>query len=1537
MVSKLALYILNKDNTVSPFPSEAEQIVLYDFAFDAKRMGSAPEITSTIQANGNLEKEISLRVFCEYNNERYFLKALPSSSKGNSDVRYSYELTFVSERTVLDSVYMIDAVQGNGNIDVNQSNSTTVVFMATIEECVGRLNAALQYRGLDYSVVIDAGISSDSHLVSFQDKYFTEVLQEMVNIYKLPYYYVGKVIHFGWAQTMVPTLKYGDGLLSISKELRNDRIINRATATGSSENIPYYYPNPTPRGTIELVKPQGLGITIDSYLKFSQLRETDSLIYRGTRDMVKIFSQYSRDTNDPYATLNENYALFEKYFTLKTNGDVELLAGVKLISTDPVFNVRLECNIVTTVDEYNINNQLGVYGVFVYKRTGEHFVMDKTLGDNGVLPYKFSNSKDEFGNNIKKLFIDINSFPANEERLIGVACSASQYYANPLSGYFNFDCFQYGKESGWYILDGMGNLSANAVDKAIYGFSTSTIPNDGDTISYKVIEKTPFATTLMPPIYRESGGTERFYNAVNGEYDGVVFENEYSDETPKEGITKFEDIKPSIVGVTNASGERIDMFAEFAYDINDNDDTEATDDGDEEYIHPYFYAKLRKIDGTAAFNLFDQALESGEMMVEMTSGVCGACKFTIMVDENTQRNLVLVDDEGNLVYDEVTGKVKMATDATGLDRQNDTQHYEVWIALKKDINTYGQIMPNADYNHKPSVNDTFVLTNILMPESYVRVAEEKLKKAIIDWLTTNNAYHYNSGINFSRIYLQRHREVFDTLTENSALNLVYNNKEYFYYISSYSYRKQEELLPEISVELVESFESTPSLLNQTLTSVAEEVIGRLGGGTQIANADARYLRKNVPDVAKAKMSFEKGFDFSDDIHSTDFEKGDYFGRGFGVYKDEQGRTVVETDKLVVRADAQFTEVVINQTTFKLGTTVFSNGGCTITQIEDLAEGWRCYYDNKSGTQYSGFVVGDLARCQRYDANYGGIVKYYWREVVAVGDNYVDLSLTNADGSGIPDIGDDIVQFGNLNDSDRQGLIIIGSNPVPSVTQYEGVNSFELPEPTTKIAPNDNVFSGKVHIGKGSTGVENLDGLPDAIVNAVEHTEFGKYNLLRNSGFTGDYLSRQLDKDSQLNSDSELFSPTLEYWLATNVSVQESAFSESGAEVVFSNGEMSQPLVNNILMGESYMVSFKAKGSSITFSIAGVTKTIDLTDEYKYYSERITALTNDKIFVISSADATMCEVQIERGSVASVWGNSMWDNTSALVAYQLSQYLSSAIKDGSTIINGGLILSSMLALGNYVNGEMKQVTSGVNGIYNYDDDVAFWAGGDIAQAITTVSKIKSNPKYYPTDEEWANMAKFAVTHGGDVFMRGYIYALGGLFKGAVDIANGKIRLNEDGSGSLANGGYSWNAFGITKKTYPDMIQWVGFHEVIDDSNNISLDKGGYINNVDGYGTYEMPSSVEKGLSICLMPTEVVTRSSQSALIHSNIPFRVLMPDDTDFYETDYLEGNYLYINIHIGRKYPINMTFDGTYWQIDTEGTAGNDSSTSSNYNITLWS
>ena len=50
---------------------------------------------------------------------------------------------------------------------------------------------------------------------------------------------------------------------------------------------------------------------------------------------------------------------------------------------------------------------------------------------------------------------------------------------------------------------------------------------------------------------------------------------------------------------------------------------------------------------------------------------------------------------------------------------------------------------------------------------------------------------------------------------------------------------------------------------------------------------------------------------------------------------------------------------------------------------------------------------------------------------------------------------------------------------------------------------------------------------------------------------------------------------------------------------------------------------------------------------------------------------------------------------------------------------------------------------------------------------TVMKFRNDPNYQPTDAEWANMANFVATHGGDVFLKGYVYALGGFFRGRVE--------------------------------------------------------------------------------------------------------------------------------------------------------------------------
>lgn len=112
-----------------------------------------------------------------------------------------------------------------------------------------------------------------------------------------------------------------------------------------------------------------------------------------------------------------------------------------------------------------------------------------------------------------------------------------------------------------------------------------------------------------------------------------------------------------------------------------------------------------------------------------------------------------------------------------------------------------------------------------------------------------------------------------------------------------------------------------------------------------------------------------------------------------------------------------------------------------------------------------------------------------------------------------------------------------------------------------------------------------------------------------------------------------------------------------------------------------------------------------------------------------------------------------------------ELVASAIKDGSTYVDGGLILTNMMMLGD-MGGTYW---AGVNGVKQNDNTPAFWGGGSYGKATNTVDAYAENPSYKPTAEELANMAKFVVTHGGkliavDGIFRGSVYAENGVFSG-----------------------------------------------------------------------------------------------------------------------------------------------------------------------------
>ena len=544
-----------------------------------------------------------------------------------------------------------------------------------------------------------------------------------------------------------------------------------------------------------------------------------------------------------------------------------------------------------------------------------------------------------------------------------------------------------------------------------------------------------------------------------------------------------------------------------------------------------------------------------------------------------------------------------------------------------------------------------------------------------------------------------------------------------------------------------------------------------------------FLRKDKPDTAKEFITFLKGW------YGGNFTQG---STGAGLWQDEQGAWHLELDYAHFRRKLTAEEIEVQKTTHIGGKLMQTAAGMSCIKVEEYNDFWRCYMRTKDADGriiYNQFKEKDQALVETFNLEKQADGKlgnhYLWRLVVSVGTDYIDLSKSVcALESDAPLVGDDIVQLGyqGTDDPNRQNAQILAGAGTgsPYIRQYVGINNFILPEEYTRIKPGDNLLTGRMNLQPGSTGSANLTDLPDEVYKAVN---IGSVNLLRNTGFTGDYETEDLSAATELSADTELFSKQLEYWTGVaTVSVDSEAISGYSAAI----GSLSQSV--SLIKGESYVISYKAKGTSVSVSCGSFSVSQPLTSSYQRYTHKIT-FNGSGIFLISGT-ATICDLQLERGTIATDWKPSILDNDKSMAGFQAINYIASAIKDGSVDILGGLILANMIQLGNYKDGKMQKVTAGVSGIYNDDDDVAFWAGGKLEQAIRTVMRFRNDPNYQPTDEEWENMANFVVAHGGDVFLRGYIYALGGKFRGEVNAEsgvfknvkspNGNFKIDEEGN-------------------------------------------------------------------------------------------------------------------------------------------------------------
>lgn len=758
---------------------------------------------------------------------------------------------------------------------------------------------------------------------------------------------------------------------------------------------------------------------------------------------------------------------------------------------------------------------------------------------------------------------------------------------------------------------------------------------------------------------------------------------------------------------------------------------------------------------------------------------------------------------------------------------NDTQEFEI-INTYPDENTQipgGNIIPN--------VGDTYILTNIRMPDAYYPIAEEQYKQAVDSFLTeySKDISIYSGDTDY--IHVDK-----NSVPLSLGQRVRLEDAQYFEngYIDTRITRIERKLgnLSEASIDCSSAVStswksSVDSTLNNLEYTLAQEMaqanVRLLKTGDMESPSDytafsslraiGTFLRKNIADIANEIITFLKGL---------------LIGKnGSGITVLENGMSQAVVDYLYVKVKAVFDELEVKKKTYVGGEQVISHAGMKCNRVDELDDVYRCYFkEEEDGIEIENqFTPGSLAIAQECNIKTGISHhvgnRYYWRLVTAVGENYIDLSKTVCDPNvenDVPVAGDDIVGLGHKTDITRQAAIILSSvNEVsPSIIMYQGINdftltgkdviSFDFDRSTGKarmkvygdtyIGDKDRTtymeytqdkgvdIKGMFHIEQGSTGWKNMEGLPDEIQaaadlaqeakDAIDNAAVGSVNLLRNSGFTGDYETEDLSAATELSADTELFSKQLEYW--TGVATV-SADSDAGSGYSAAIGSLSQSV--SLIKGESYVISYKAKGTSVSVSCGSFSVSQPLTSSYQRYTHKIT-FNGSGIFLVSGT-ATVCDLQLERGTIATDWKPSILDNDKATAGFQSINYIASAIKDGSVDILGGLILANMIQLGNYKNGKLQKVTAGVSGIYNDDDDVAFWAGGKLEQAILTVMRFRNDPDYRPTDEEWANMANFVATHGGDVFLRGYIYALGGYFRGEVNAESGIFKNVKSPNGNF----------------------------------------------------------------------------------------------------------------------------------------------------------
>ncbi|PXV66884.1 hypothetical protein CLV62_104145 [Dysgonomonas alginatilytica] len=453
---------------------------------------------------------------------------------------------------------------------------------------------------------------------------------------------------------------------------------------------------------------------------------------------------------------------------------------------------------------------------------------------------------------------------------------------------------------------------------------------------------------------------------------------------------------------------------------------------------------------------------SDTMQISMTSGMCAGRIFDVM--------------DNGIVKDTVQGF---------------TRYKITCKRFTDDTIAGGTAFPNNLY--KVNAGDKFVILGIEMPDVYVKAAAQRLQMAAKDYLPLHDETKYTYTPKIDEIFMANNPAIGESIKEGDILNFDDTDLEIDASVII------QTLKIEVGAKLVPTYEVT--LSNERVTGAIEKMqnaISQLASNNTgitidqvkslIASYGTKYFLSRVfDDTAEGNITFvqnvsvEKELTVFDtvtakkDVVSNQFGNSTFtsgqFGSGFRVWQNpNNGQSYGEIDNLMVRRDTIFNRLTIADIKSVGGQILLSLANMLCSDVITQADGFVCYFDTAEGTIINQFALNDQVICRRFN---GQNIKYYWRRVTAIGTDYLKLSKTDADGSGVPTKGDEMIQFGNRTDANRQSAILISAYgfDAPSFKQYAGINSYDLTgKEVTAITPSGNKFTGTFEVKSGNQSI-----------------------------------------------------------------------------------------------------------------------------------------------------------------------------------------------------------------------------------------------------------------------------------------------------------------------------------------------------------------------------------------------------------------------------------------------------------------------------------